>query len=416
MVIEGFRSFCLLQLLLLLCACSTPNHARDGFAGTPPILLENGWVVDPELAAEPVRADLLIRDGRIVEVGRQIAAGPTTKRVDVRGGYIVPGLWDMHAHLAVTSPLGNALEDYVSHGVLGVRDMGGRPAELLEIRRAVDAGERVGPTIYLAGPTLNGEASADHHRMISTPQDIWAAVEQLRAMEVDFIKIHRRVSREAFAELMEVARRAGLRVSGHVPLALKWDEAADAGMQTIEHIQALAENEIEPGADPAAATFVAVDRLEERRWSAILAALLRRGTYWTPTLAFFQHSWSEDLPERRLAKQRIYARLRPFVGAAAARGVPILAGTDMFENRGAALHAELQLLVEAGLTTRQALAAATTHPFSITGRGPGRIVPGAEASLLVVRRNPLRDIRNLRCIELILLRGVHQPAVACGRT
>jgi imidazolonepropionase-like amidohydrolase len=321
----------------------------------------------------------------------------------------------MHAHLAVTSLLGNALEDYVSHGVLGVRDMGGRPAELLEIRRAVNVGERVGPTIYLAGPTLNGEASADHHRMIATAEDVGATVEELRAMEVDFIKIHRRVSREAFDELMEVARRSGLRVSGHVPLSLKWDEAADAGMQTIEHIQALAENEIEVGADPAVAAFAALDRLEERRWSSILAALLRSGTYWTPTLAFFQGSWSKDPPDRRLAKQQIYARLRPFVGAAAARGVPILAGTDMFENRGAALHDELQLLVEAGLTTRQALAAGTTNPFSITRRGPGRIMPGAEASLLVVRRNPLQDIRNLRCIELILLKGVHQPAAACDR-
>ena len=97
--------------------------------------------------------------------------------------------------------------------------------------------------------------------------------------------------------------------------------------------------------------------------------------------------------------------MRPYVGRAFRMGVPILAGTDMLERRGESLLDELDRLVRAGLSPRQALAAATVDPHRLTGRGPGPIRAGGEGSLIVVDGDPTTDIANVRRLSLVVLRG-----------
>lgn len=396
--------------LALLVSCGPAELNR---ADAPPaLLLSGGHIVDPDSAAPPRRADVLVVGDRIAAVGREITAPPGARRVDVRGQFLVPGLWDMHAHVAAVGPVGDALEDYVRHGVLGIRDMGGRSDEVLALRSAVAEGRRLGPTMLVAGPTLNGAASADFHRAVGNAAEARAAVRDLRAQGVDFIKIHRQTSREAFFAVRDQAHAEGLQFSGHVPLAIDWIEAADAGMRTVEHVQAIVENEIERGADPVRATFEALDRLGGRRGDEIFAALARNGTFWTPTLIYYETSWRTDSEQRRALKQRAYALMRPLVLRAARSGVPILAGTDLFEGRGQGLIDELARLVAAGLSPREALAAATTSAFRLTGRGPGPIRAGGEASFILLRANPLDDIANVGRLSSVLLRGrLLDPAV-----
>lgn len=377
------------------------------------ILLAGGLVVDPGSADAPRRQDILIQGDRIVAMQPRLVAPRGARRIDIGGQYVVPGLWDMHAHLAAVGPVGDALEDYVQHGVLGIRDMGGRLDELLELRNNVALGLEPGPSMFIAGPTLNGEASGEHHRLVRNAQEGEAAVRDLRARGVDFIKVHRRTSREAFLAILAEAQRQGVWVAGHVPLAVNWTEAADKGLRSAEHVQGLLESEVRPGADPVAATFEAMERLEGARGDEIISALVRNGTFWTPTLIYYEQSWSADPPARRELKQRIYARLLPLVLKAHRAGVRLLAGTDLFERRGEGLHDELDRLVRAGLTPRDALAAATTHPFSLMARGPGPIRVGNEASMLIVRADPLRDIGSLRCLSLVVLRGTIRPPAAC---
>lgn len=395
------------MLLVALVSCALP--ARDSAAADPPILLAGGVVVDPAQEGPPRRADVLIVGERIVAVGQGLAVPHNAQRIDLSGAYLVPGLWDMHAHIAVEGPAGAALDDYVRHGVLAIRDMGGRPDELVGLRSEVRAERIVGPTLFIAGPTLNGEQSGEHHRLVEARADALAAVRELAGRGVDFVKIHRRTSRDAFYGVRDQARALGLTFAGHVPLALDWIEASNAGMATIEHVQTLLENELRAGPDPVAAALEALDRLDAGRADAIFAAMARNGTYWTPTLIYYENSWREDPPERRALKQRVYARLRPHVLRAFRAGVPILAGTDLFASPGAGLLDELDRLVASGLTPRQALAAATSNPHRLFGRGPGAIRAGGEASLLVLRADPTRDLAALRTIERIVLRGRMLP-------
>jgi len=385
-------------------ACSTagtkgpaPDAAATLFAG--------GYVVDPASSGDAVRADVLVVGDRIAGVGRNVRAPAGARRVDVTGRYLLPGLWDMHAHVAAEGPVGDALEDYVRNGVLGIRDMGGRSEEILALRDEVAAGRRFGPTMVVAGPTLNGTQGGDFHRAVANAAEARAAVRELAAQGVDFIKIHRQLSREAFFAIRYEARALDLPFGGHVPLALDWIDASDAGMRTFEHIQTIVENELEAGVDPVRATFDALERLGGARGDSIFAAMARNRTYWTPTLTFYRTSWAGDSPERRALKQRAYASMSPLVARAARAGVPILAGTDLLERRGAGLLDELDQLVAAGLTPRQALAAATATPFRLTGRGPGPIRTGREASFLILDADPLANVANVRLLRGVVLRG-----------
>lgn len=392
-----------LALAIFLAALSQRNifAARTIYAG--------GFIVDPNATDSPRAADVAIEGGKISAVGSALPR-ENAQVIDVSRKYLVPGLWDMHAHVAAVGPVGDALEDYVRHGVLGIRDMGGRVDEILTLRSEINAGKRLGPAMFVAGPTLNGEQAADFHRVIRNAEQARAAVHELKQRGVDFIKIHRQTSRDAFNGVREQAQREGLDFAGHVPLMMDWIEGANGGMRSIEHIQTIIENEIDRSAkDPIKATFETLTKLEGARGDAIFQAMARHHTYWDPTLVFYESSWSEDPPERQQLKKRAYAQMRPFVGRAFAAGVPILVGTDLLARRGEGVLDELDQLVAAGLTPAQALAAGTVIPFGLTHRGPGPITPGNEASFLVVESDPRSHLATLRQPTHIVLRGEELP-------
>lgn len=286
----------LLALVLAACSLSAIQPAR------PPIIaVTGGTIVDPDNAGPPVAGTILIRGEHILAVGSRVRVprGATIVRAD--GKFILPGLWDMHAHLAALERPGHAPERYVGYGVLGVRDMGGDVATLFALRRDIAEGRRTGPDIYMAGPTLNGKQSADFHRAVTTAAEARAAVRELHSTGVDFIKIHRATTREAFFAIAAETRGLGMTFSGHVPLAIDWMTASSAGMRTIEHIQTLIENEMRKGGDPRAAVEQALARVETSRGSEIFAALAGNGTYFTPTLVGYEASWAKDAPWRDVA-------------------------------------------------------------------------------------------------------------------
>lgn len=202
------------------------------------IVIANISIVDPA-ARDPVRkATIVVNEGRITAIGRSPRSPPGARIIDGRGTFVVPGLWDMHAHLAALTPIGLAPERYVGYGVLGVRDMGGLADSLLPLKARILAGKRIGPDIVLAGPTLNGEQSADFHRQVVTGAEARSAVRDLKALGVDFIKIHRAIGREAFAAIADETRRLGLAFSGHVPLAMSWIEARAARRDVADRARA----------------------------------------------------------------------------------------------------------------------------------------------------------------------------------
>src|SRR5215213_8352473 len=96
---------------------------------------------------------IVIAGDRIVAVseGRAVPAG--TELVDAAGAYVIPGLWDMHAHVQMSGSSAPAL--YVANGVTGIRDMGSELDVVLALRDAAAAGRLIGPRVIAAGPILD---------------------------------------------------------------------------------------------------------------------------------------------------------------------------------------------------------------------------------------------------------------------
>ena len=190
------------------------------------------------------RQTLVIRDGRIVEIGPAGTVKPPAgaQIVNGAGKYVMPALGEMHGHLAGPNASLNEriLALNVIHGVLTVRSMLGHPAQLT-LRDRIAKGEIPGPRIYTSGPSANGQS-------VPTP----AAGEQMardqKAAGYDLIKIHPGVPLDAFNALAKTAREVGIPFGGHVPAAVGVHRAIEAGYRSIDHLDGYAEAALRDGA------------------------------------------------------------------------------------------------------------------------------------------------------------------------
>ncbi|HJR57916.1 MAG TPA: amidohydrolase family protein [Vicinamibacterales bacterium] len=198
---------------------------------------------------EPRRvANVVVRDGLIAEIGPPGPARAAGAIVDGRGKFLIPGLWDMHVHLA-TRPEPLIAEKvmlplFLTHGIVGVRDMGGPLERVLDLRARAARGDLAGPRILTPGPFVDGpgEASAMFRRLADAPA---AAVEvpALAGAGVDFIKVQSGLEPGMHSALARAARAANVPLAGHIPVAMTAEEILASGQRSLEHISpALAED------------------------------------------------------------------------------------------------------------------------------------------------------------------------------
>ncbi len=207
-------------------------------AAPPATVIANVHIVGPA-GAMPGQSIIIIGD-RIASVGPASNVAPTgAQMIDGRGAFVIPGLWDMHVHLA-SYPEGLPL--LVAYGVTGARDMGSASAaetqEMLAWRKEIAAGTRFGPRLAIAGPTLDGRRSykSDGRLYATTADEGRTAVATVRARGGDFVKVHDWVALEAYAAIVAAAHAGGLEVVGHTPAAIPARDAIAAGQRSIEHL------------------------------------------------------------------------------------------------------------------------------------------------------------------------------------
>src|SRR4026208_1539382 len=145
----------LLLLPLLFC--------RALAAQTTPLVIRDVTVIDGTGAKPQPAMTVVIRNGKILEVGEaaRVTLDQSARVIDGRGKFLIPGLWDMHGHL--TDAGEGALALLIENGVTGVRDLGEDPAQVQRGRREIEQGKRIGPHILAAGPILDGPTKAKHH-------------------------------------------------------------------------------------------------------------------------------------------------------------------------------------------------------------------------------------------------------------
>jgi hypothetical protein len=375
---------------------------------------------------------VVLAGDRIASVGK--GAPPAGARVvEGRGKFLIPGLWDMHVHLSYARA--SALPVLAATGVTYVRDAGSDLSEVDGWRSQIAAGAMLGPTILRAGPILNGQASNQYHRVIATAADARTAARTLKSDGVDVLKTHRRTSREAYFALADEAKILGIPLIGHVPMTVTPGEASDAGQQTIEHIETFFEGTFATahGGQVTAASMAEWRASPEA--AALFATLARNRTVVDPAivatgyLARIVGSLNADPHQRYIAAsarrqfdeafknlpmpQR--AGLAPDVREREAvtlqmqrAGVTLVTGSDtsFIHPPGFALHDELDMLAEAGLTPAEILRAATISCAKLfPSLDAGLVAAGKRADLVLLNANPISDIRNAHDIHAVVLRG-----------
>jgi imidazolonepropionase-like amidohydrolase len=404
------------QPLRLLCAfaCAVlPGALACGAGGRADILIEDVWVIDAS-GRDPYRASVCIDDGRIRDIAEPDEHSCTGASEVIPGedGYLIPGLWDMHVHLAEDEAHPGALDTLLAHGVTTVRDMGGRFDVLERWRRESQAGERAGPDLILVGPTINGPGDDSYHLEAGTRAEGSAAVDSVARLGVDQVKVHRLLPRDAFLGVLEAAHRHGLLVVGHVPHGVSALEACELGMAEIAHLSALLEAAVMRADEPAAGIAGALSDLTGQRGSRTYECMAQRSGAITPNLVAYVHAGRSADPELAELTRRLVDRLGDVVMQMNSAGVVLMTASDApGENNeipwGSSVHEEMELLVAAGLAPLQAISAATAAPARFTERydDVGTIEIGKQADLLLLRDNPLDDITATRDMRWIVSNG-----------
>jgi imidazolonepropionase-like amidohydrolase len=408
--------------LIIACTAATFSSAQ-----TPEVIAVAGVTVIDTINGRAVPGQTVtIRNGTIVSVTAADGQLQGAQRIDGRGKFLIPGLWDMHTHHQMTGEA--SLPLYVANGVTGTRDMGGDLDFVLDLRRRSASGGVLGPRIVASGPILDDRPPEWPFRLtIKTGEDARKAVQLLKQRGVDLIKVHDRTPPEAYQAIADEARRQGLPFAGHLPRGITIEAAAAAGQRSLEHLGGLRMfNQCSGGA-----SYVAEKCRPFFEW------LAKTGMWQTPTLVNWRTMFTLDTPQGDAERDHLaYAspglleflalnRKMSNVGPEAVRdlvmaadaaamvvadmqkaGVGILAGCDAMI-AGFCLHDELTLMVKGGMPAAAALQTATINPARSLSleKVHGSVDAGKRADLVLLDANPLEDIANVQRIHAVIING-----------
>jgi len=435
-------------------AIALSHWAAAGAAALPAkraVAITDVTVIDVRQDRASRPRTVVVDDGRITAIGGSDQIPDGAQRVDGRGKFLIPGLVDMHVHLFNLSshrpPNDWTFPLYVANGVTAVREMradADSMAQVVRWRKALEDGDLVAPRIIAAGIAVDGKSPTDAAR------DVDAAA----VAGADFIKVFSEVPESRWRVILESARKRWLPVAGHAPAGLPLLASADGGQRSNEHLmqayeacssvekQLLADRQgLEGEALLAkrdaqeAQALAAFDRDICRR---VCKALAASGQTQVPTLVLANEDtlaaggppsadprwrylradehprWEQFLggytsQDAALAQQR-WPVARKIVFEMHQARVPIMTGTDApmpGVYPGFSVHEEMAMLVESGLSPKDALRAATLVPAKFLGfaGASGSVEVGMRADLVLLDADPTRDIHNTRRIDAVLLDG-----------
>ncbi|VAW04567.1 Amidohydrolase [hydrothermal vent metagenome] len=441
--------------IILLGLCAWLAKAMTGFpsALSPPeaqpavTRIDNIRLISMVPGAQEVQEDqsVLVIDGEITAVGpsASLATPDNLSTDDMQiingaGRTLLPGLIDAHVHLWDEAELAG----YLAYGVTTVRNMGGMPLHGDLIKR-LEAGRILGPDLATTGPILNspGPNQQNIHQIVSTAQEARAAVRAQYAAGYHTLKVYSNLYREAYEAIRAEAERLDMTIVGHTPEGVRakgvphmrpfdipFEEVLDDGFTTIEHVESIVWHGLR-------------DQLDEQMMRDLAGRIAQSGVVVTPTLiahdnlvrvaksdgAYLSRPgtqtlnplvsrieqgsydfWSNADPQAREApRAAFYLKATGMLHEA---GVPVIAGTDagIFTNiPGSSMTRELELLVEAGLTPYEALAAASVTAGPAIGFADrGQIAPGYRANLILLAGDPLNDISLVERPSAVMIGGV----------
>ncbi len=208
------------------------------------IVISNVKIIDGTGAAPREDQTVLVRDGRIAEIGAagSVRASADAHVVDGSGHTLIPGLVGLHNHSYYTAAGGRAAQlsttgpiIYLASGVTTIRTTGARaPYEELNLQAAIEAGRRIGPRIFVTGPYLTGQRGSMTMAQLNGAEDARRIVRYWAEEGVSWFKAYTQISREELGAAIDEAHRNGIKVTAHL-CSVTFREAVALGIDQLEH-------------------------------------------------------------------------------------------------------------------------------------------------------------------------------------
>lgn len=423
---------------------------RDRHELAQPVLIKNARVFDSEHAVLGPVQDVYVNHGRI---GAVYPAGSPSQTpgtvIDAKGRTLLPGLFDMHAHVSPGDYLLN-----LATGVTTVRDMGNDNAVLADAIGRLDRHESIGPHVVPAG-FIEGKSqfNANGGILVDSLDAAKQAVDFYAQRGYPQIKIYNSFKPEWVKDTAAYAHQRGMRVSGHIPAFMKAEDAVKDGYDEIQHInQVLLNFYVKPDTDTRSLqrfTLIAENAnsldLEAQPFQNLVKLFVAHKTVLDPTLTAFEAQFTQmpgeinpslapigdHLPitlhrqlfksESEITKEMAprwrasYAKMLEAVARFHRAGIQIVPGTD--DVAGFAYQRELELYVKAGIPANEVLRIATwngaTYARVLADRGS--IERGKRADLILIDGDPTQDISTIRNVALVMQDGdAYYPAELWG--
>ena len=371
------RSLLWLSLLGCLFACTGSEPKPSSVASAEPLsspFAAGAFTLSGVTLMDGTKTNVAVEGRRISEIGPKVALG---EQLDGSGLTLLPGFIDAHVHLGFFSP-----KEVLRGGLTTVRDLGWDPAVSLGWVRS-SADPTWGPKVLAVGPmlTVSGGYPFDSGwapqaaAVVGSPE----VVESLAAEGVRFLKVTLEpaagptLSASQLTAVVESAHQHGMKVCAHVSGLDELEKALGAGVDELSHMLF----------DSASIPDATLKRMVEAKVVVV------------PTLRV-------NPSPQRLSNLGRFARA----------GGRVVYGTDLGNGGGPGISVEeLHLMVKAGLTPAQAIAAGTENAADWLGLdGRGRVREGAVADLLLVRGNPLADFEVLARPALVIREGQRMDA------
>ena len=413
-------------LLALLLSCAGKNRTiKSRFT-----IIYNVNIVDVLHNRIIEKQDVYIENAKIARIENSsgsLSSGQSI--IDATGRYLMPGLWDMHIHLAWQKGNDSLIfPAFIKNGITGLRDMGG-DLELLNAFKQSSI-KNNGPFLAGAGPIIDGfpPVHQDFSLSVNPNLNLPNSLDSLRQNGADFFKTYSLLRESDLRIIAGYAKKTNTRFAGHLSEYVKPELQIQLGMSSVEHLNRL--EELWPA--------------EMKRLDTISMLMVQHKTFLCPTLITYflktkirdssvakpryekyipsslKQEWQSIWTRRKkkLAEDNNpdYLDLRfkqqlQLVGYLKERGVIFLAGSDFagmpYVYPGLSLHEELLLLKKAGLSDFEALQSATINPALFLGidNHYGSVNPGKYADLVMLEDNPLENIMNTGLIFMVFKNG-----------
>ena len=375
------------------------------------------------------------------------ATSATSQTINGKGKILLPGLWDMHAHLVADT----AFLD-IATGVTTVRDLGNPIDDLTKLRREIDGGSQIGPRVVSAGLIDGpGPYQGPIKVLAATPEEARQCVDRYADLGYVQIKIYSSVKPELVPVIVEEAHKRGLRVSGHVPSGMIAEQFVRDGVDEIQHMNFIFLNfmpDVKETRTPA--RFIEPGKrggdldLNSQAVNDFIALLKQHHIVLDPTMGVWENTYLDrpgqisridaaifdrlpvqaqrgsksgggalDATDPATDKQyrAAYANMVRMLKKLYDSGVQIVAGTDA--GSGYAFDRELEIYNEAGIPATEVLRMATLEAATIMhkDRDFGSITAGKYADMILVNGDPTKKISDIRHVDAVIKNGnVYRPS------